>query len=386
MSGRKLRFADLFAGCGGMTRGFVDAGCEDVAAVEFWKPAVDTYAANHRGRVIAGDIREVKPALYEQFPTGSFDLVIGGVPCQGFSMAGRRDPLDPRGQLYNDFFDVVEHYRPLAFVFENVKGLLSMKHLDAGADRVAVDAARAVWRYKELKQQAAQRDLSPDEGAEFNRLRAAYLQLKAVVARSLVPLMDIIYRRIEQIRDGGAPAYEYEARVLNAVDFGVPQSRERVFIIGVLRRAGVPVANLFPRPSGAPPVTVEQAIGDLVGRKEDVRLSHVFTRHSEDMRRRIRAVAPGDSLYGNYSESWRKLRPDQPSPVVKENHGGVALHWAEDRCLSCRELGRLSGFKDSFVFRGCKSAILKQIGNAVPPPLAAAVARQIISRLGGSDR
>ena len=106
---------------------------------------------------------------------------------------------------------------------------------------------------------------------------------------------------------------------------------------------------------------------------EDKSINHIFSRHTEEMKERIMAVPEGMSLYGNYSDAWKKSPWDKPSCTVKENHGGVNLHPKLPRVLTPRELAALQSFPDDFIFKGSKKWQLVQIGNAVPPLLGKAI-------------
>nr|MDO8111195.1 DNA cytosine methyltransferase [Candidatus Sigynarchaeota archaeon] len=149
---------DLFSGAGGLSLGFEQAGFSVAAGVEIWEPAIQTYVRNHpRSKMINGDIRTgaVKQqirALHEEKP---IDIVIGGFPCQGFSMAGNRDPLDTRSQLYQEYLNVVAELKPVIFLMENVKGLKSMKVLPPNLPKRELDRLRKglekMQRYKDLK-------------------------------------------------------------------------------------------------------------------------------------------------------------------------------------------------------------------------------------------
>lgn len=160
----------------------------------------------------------------------------------------------------------------------------------------------------------------------------------------------------------------------------MPQIRERVIFIA--NRVGI--VNEFPEPLVTKEhyKTVNDAILDLMDEPENIRFSHIITKHSTDIVNKIHELKQGDSLY-EYSDAFRRVYSDKPSPTVKENHGGVAIHPTLDRVMTCRELARLQSFPDTFLFKGSKSAILKQIGNAVPPLMAKAIGLSVKSMLGG---
>lgn len=162
---------------------------------------------------------------------------------------------------------------------------------------------------------------------------------------------------------------------LVAAAYGVPQTRERLVLIA--NRHKLP--NPYPRPLLAESdfVTVDDAISDLTDLPADESLAHVWPKHSEGVVRGIAQVGPGESLYPSRRESWRRLFGDQPAPTVKSNHGGIAIHPRLHRVISIREMARLQGFPDDFEFPVSRTQAMKQIGNAVPPPLAQHIALAI---------
>ena len=386
-----MRVLDLFTGCGGLSLGFSLAGFEITAGVEWWPPAVESYQVNHpRAKVFKGDIREIKPLLFTGYSTGYFAVIVGGPPCQAYSISGNRNEIDPRGDLYLDFFDVVEYFQPQFFVMENVKGLLSMKkfpsNLPPSVYQEILTAFLKLARYKHFQRIRAQRQLFPPEQQEYDILKGMRPSLLQKIDQYRVPLVTLILEKISKI------GYHATYRVLNAVNYGVPQNRERVFFIGSKTKDFL--TDIFPSPTHSCPagptrldaflnihskpwVTARDAIDDLKTMPENTAFSHVFTHHSPEFIEKIKHTKPGESLYTHYSEAYYRLRPTEPAYTVKENHGGVFLHYDQDRCLTPRELARLQSFPDSFLFKGTKSEILKQIGNAVPPLLAKAIAMKL---------
>ena len=314
----KMTFVDLFCGCGGMSKGYVDCGFEPIAAVDFNHAACETHRRNIDCGVIEGDITsdEVKGQLYEivtqRLNGRTLDILHASTPCQGLSLSGKRMIDDPRNRLYKEAVEIIGRLQPRYITMENVQGITSMQG-----------------------------------GAVEKQI-------------------------IEDLESLG---YEVDTAILNAADYGVPQLRKRWILIG--NRVGKPI--LFPKPllDKAHYVTVGEAIGDLVDREEDRGFSHVFTKHSEEMKARLAAVEEGKSLYENYPEAYRKCHWDKLSCTVKENHGGCNIHPKLARVLTPREQARLQSFDDAFLFCGCKTEQQKQIGNAVPPKLAKAIGHSI---------
>ena len=189
-----------------------------------------------------------------------------------------------------------------------------------------------------------------------------------------VKVTDMIMKRFEKI------GYNVKMQVLNAADYGVPQKRERVIFIGGYE--GLPVnfpdqtyrkkingtEDLF-KSNLLDWITVREAIDDIKDHPEDIDFNHIFTKCGKEFLSKIKKTKVGTSVYEGYRDAYYRSFPDEPSNTVKENHGGVFIHYEKDRFMTPRELARLQSFGDDFIFKGSKSQILVQIGNAVPPML-----------------
>ena len=162
---------------------------------------------------------------------------------------------------------------------------------------------------------------------------------------------------------------------MNSADYYVPQKRERVIFIA----NRINKTNYHPGPLIKPDsyITTKQAIEDLLMVDDDKDFNHIRTKHSDDMKQRLSSVLEGESLYENYSDSWKKCPWNDASCTIKENHGGVNIHPVESRVITVREMARLQSFPDDFIFKGPKSKQMVQVGNAVPPLLAKAIALSI---------
>lgn len=311
-----LNFIDLFSGAGGLSCGLVMAGFTPVGSVEIMEQAVSTYKYNFvdkkgfKENVESRDIRDkkVKNDLYKSVQNNKVDVIVGGFPCQGFSMAGNRIVTDKRNTLYLDMLEIVNHIKPKVVVMENVPGLRSM--LGGKVEEKIIN--------------------------DFEKI-----------------------------------GYKINVTILNAADYYTPQTRRRVIFIG--NRIGK--NNLHPQPILTPDnyKTTKEAIADLINHKEDPLFNHVPTKHSKKMQNKLVKVKEGESLYDNYSDSWKKCPWNKPSCTVKENHGAVNIHPMLPRVLTARELARLQSFPDDFIFQGSKKWQLTQIGNAVPCYLGKAI-------------
>lgn len=311
-----LNFIDLFSGAGGLSCGLVMAGYTPIGSVEIMDQAVATYKYNFVDKmgfeenVETRDIRDknVKNNLYESVKGKNVDVIVGGFPCQGFSMAGNRIVTDKRNTLYLDMLEIVNHLKPKVVVMENVPGLRSM--LGGKVEEKIIN--------------------------DFEKI-----------------------------------GYKINVTVLNAADYYTPQTRRRVIFIG--NRIGVD--NYHPKPilEVSEYITTKEAIQDLMKEKPNALFNHIPTKHSNKMQKKLLAVKEGESLYENYSDSWKKCPWNKPSCTIKENHGGVNIHPKLPRVLTAREMARLQSFPDDFIFQGSKKWQLTQIGNAVPCYLGKAI-------------
>ncbi|MHA1702033.1 MAG: DNA cytosine methyltransferase [Promethearchaeota archaeon] len=391
---KKYTVVDLFSGCGGFSQGFEAAGFKVVAANEFWEPAQVTYAYNHKEvKFIKGDVtlKETKKQLYDAVGDQKINVIIGGPPCQAYSAAGNRNPDDPRGQLYLEFAEIIDHLKPDFFIMENVKGLTHMKHVKPKLTpkelKVFKRSCSELQKYKDLKRYRAQRTLDSEEEKDFQRLKGNLKEIDREIEKQLIPLIDKIKAKFEEIN------YKVSMEVLNSADYGVGQTRQRVIFIGTKHDN---VRITFPNKTHSNKtsqkslrsyvtddsnakqwITASEILKKYENWEENKENSHLFTKHKKEFVERIKNTPIGGNVYKNYSDAWWRLDPDKPSRTVKENHGGVFVHYKFDRVCTPRELAALQSFDDEFTFKGSKSSILKQIGNAVPPLMAKAIALKI---------
>lgn len=362
---KRPRCVDLFAGAGGFSIGLEMAGFKSIFAVEIDKDAVATYRANHHeSEVFDQNIEELRTEGLTrrlQVRRGELELLVGGPPCQGFSTVGKKDSADPRNQLFKQYFRIVDALRPKFVAFENVTGFKRMY-----------------------------------SGSVF-----------AVVCEE--------FRRL---------GYDVEGRILNAVNFGVPQVRERTIVLGVPRGTRIPwpvethdvagAASLYLKPA----LTLEDALSDLprvksgegseryasgprtdfqrLLRGANTRLSeHVGPNHGASLMRVIRNVPPGGCIKDipkqfrpgtGFANTYARLWWDRPSTTITRNFGTPSssrcIHPLLDRGLTTREGARLQSFPDDFKFVGTRTSKNLQIGNAVPPLLAKAIGDALRAALG----
>ncbi len=312
---------DLFCGAGGMSAGFRAAGFRVLLGVDINPSYLATFAANHpQAKTVCTDVGGLNGKEIEKLTGGKkIHVVIGGPPCQGFSMARKRNPRDRRNNLPQEFLRIVGGVRPEWFVCENVVGILSAK------------------------------------------------------------LSDGTLVKDKFINTARRMGYQTEYRVLDASDFGVPQARRRIVFIGT--RLGKPI--IFPSPSGIKSVISTETLlkRRLVNQKYffSKRLIQGFLRREKENGRRglgfrwqfIKTGSPSYTIPARY---WK----DGANALIKYKDGAV-------RQLTETECARIQGFPNSYVFIGSKREIYEKIGNAVPPPLAAAVAKKLYAGGNGRD-
>ncbi|MEG1957811.1 MAG: DNA cytosine methyltransferase [Lachnospiraceae bacterium] len=349
----KFRILDLFSGAGGFSCG-MDAvdGITTEIALDFDQKAINTFHQNFpKAHCICGDIcdESIKQQVIVTCHERKVNMIIGGPPCQGFSLKGKNRGLeDVRNFLFLEYVDLVKRIKPEIFVIENVKNMVS--------------AGKGYF-----------------------------------IAQ--------IYDKFEAI------GYTLNYGILNAYDFGVPQTRERAIIIGTTNPRGIklPIANDKSR------ITVRDAISDLaylnsgegdeisdyrnnpqseyqqILRKEAKKLyNHKATNHSKVALDKLNLIPPeGDKrsipmeLQGNqqFATTWGRLIWDKPSPTIDTRFdtpsNGRNSHPQLNRAITPREAARIQSFPDDFIFYGNKCSICKQIGNAVPPILAKAIGEHI---------
>tara|TARA_R110000751_G_scaffold49992_1_gene110855 strand:- start:1062 stop:2261 length:1200 start_codon:yes stop_codon:yes gene_type:complete len=389
----KINCLELFAGCGGLGYGFHTEGFTMVCANELEAVIAGSYERNFADTtVIAGDITksEIKKQIYDCFNAEvKCDVILGGPPCVAYSMSGHRNSRDPRGQLFNDYVSVVSELKPKVFIMENVKGILTIMHDKPTLTKAEQKLADKYYKleadkimYAKLKKNLVYNNNQEDEEYMENEtnIKATKKNLKKMASdfdKFRMNVTDIIKDKFKGI------GYKVDMKLLKASDFGVPQNRERVIFIGI--RNDIDREITYPEETHNTDgsdgkkkhQTVKEAIDDLKDTPENKETHQIYTKHSEAFTEKIKNTKIGESVNKKYTEAFFRCSPDKPSNTVKENHGGVFVHYEKNRVMTPRELARLQSFPDDYRFNGTKSSVLVQLGNAVPCGLSHAIAKEI---------
>lgn len=346
---------DLFAGCGGLSKGFMDAGFDILVGVDNDQAALNTFEKNHNGAaVLNADLS--KQETYDEIKRiaagRKIDVIIAGPPCQGFSLTGPRNFDDKRNKLYLAVIEMVRQFEPEGFIIENVPG---MKTLYKG----------------QIKEEIVKR---------FDKL-----------------------------------GYNVDSDILCAADFGVPQLRKRLIFMGVKKKYGKPK---LPLPKFRPEDyrTCRDAISDLPSRAEElgqevdeyvceplteyqrsmrgsmnVLYNHVATNHTQMVKDTIALVPeggnykdlpPGWGESRRFNEAWTRYDGNKPSRTIDTGHRNH-FHYKYNRVPTIRENARLQSFPDDFVFTGTRTQQNRQVGNAVPPLLGQALGEALQEIISG---
>jgi DNA (cytosine-5)-methyltransferase 1 len=338
---------DMFCGCGGLSYGFIKAGYEVLLGIDNDETALVTYRNTHNGAKgkninLFDDnfIVEIEKEI-----DNNIDIIIGGPPCQGFSLTGPRDENDERNKLYLSVYKAVKHFNPKAFLIENVPGIATMYN-----------------------------------GKTKEHIIHLFSKL----------------------------GYNVKFDILTAADFGVPQIRKRAFFIGVKNvNFNFPKPLLMPEQyittgeaiSDLP--SLENSLGEegmdylcrpqsnyqRLMRTNSIKVfNHIGTNHSEIVKSVIAQVPEGgnhkDLPSGvgesrKFNEAWTRYHSKKPSKTIDTGHRNH-FHYKYNRVPTIRENARLQSFPDDFLFYGTKTQQNRQVGNAVPPLLAEALGKQLL--------
>jgi len=345
-----LKLVDLFCGCGGLSLGFQRQGFEIIGGVDFDAASIDTYTKNI-GNGILADLSQNN--WLENFEKNKIDVLVGGPPCQGFSLTGTRQFDDERNKLYNAMFMGAQHLRPKVVVIENVRGMATLYGGKAKAE---------------------------------------------------------VIRLFEEL------GYNVHVKILDAANYFVPQHRLRLFFVAVKKEynfcwpdvvttndnfitCGQAISDL-PSMHNDYTSTIIDYMGPPESEYQDMMRigstkihNHQATRHKDFVIETIKQVPeggnhkdlpPGVGESRKFNEAWTRYHSQKPSRTIDTGHRNH-FHYKYDRVPTIRENARLQSFPDEFIFHGSKTQQNRQVGNAVPVLLAQSIARNIQEAILNED-
>lgn len=319
---KTLNVIDLFCGCGGMSKGLTDAGLNVIAGIDIWDKAVESYNKNNHHNAYCADLTQLSPETFNELYNKEnkiVDILVGGPPCQSFSIAGKRDINDPRNALFMEYVKYLDYFKPKAFIMENVIGMLSKK----------------------------------TENGE--------------------KVIDII---MEQLNKN----YNCIINKLYASDFGVPQNRRRTIIIGIRKDLNIlPTEPELIIKSKDDRVPVKTILLD----KKDVDKSHYLSERAIQgiLNKKERSKERGAG-FGAQFLNMNKPSYTIPARYWKDGYDALVKYNETDiRRLTVLELKRIQSFPDDFILMGSKKDMIMQIGNAVACQFAYYLGKYIINTL-----
>lgn len=323
---RTLNVIDLFCGCGGMSKGLTDAGLNVIAGIDVWDKAVESYNKNNHHNAYCADLTVLPPEKFDELynkENKTVDILVGGPPCQSFSIAGKRDKNDPRNALFMEYVKYLDYFKPKAFIMENVIGMLSKK----------------------------------TENGEN--------------------VIDII---MEQLNKN----YNCIINKLYASDFGVPQNRRRTIIIGIRKDLNIlPIEPELIIKTKEDRVPVKAILLD----KKDVDKSHYLSERAiqgiANKKERSKERGAG---FGAQFLDMNKPSYTIPARYWKDGYDALVKYSDTDiRRLTVLELKRIQSFPDDYILVGTKKDMIMQIGNAVACKFAYYLGKYVINTLQQLD-
>jgi len=302
---KSINVIDLFCGCGGMSKGLTDAGLNIIAGIDIWDKAINSYKKNFRHQAICDDLTKLPPEKFNEIYNKEnkiVDLIVGGPPCQGFSIAGKRNTTDPRNSLFMEYVKYINYFIPKAFIMENVIGILSMK---------------------------------TDKNEK---------------------VIDIILSQLDT-------NYNCIVSKLYASDFEVPQNRRRVIIIGIRKDLNIIPAEPEPILSVENRIPVKNIILPKIEIDLSYYLSKKALLGIQNKKNKAKENGTG---FGAQFLDLEKPSFTIPARYWKDGYDALVKYSdTEIRRLTIQELKRIQSFPDDYILEGSKKDIIMQIGNAV---------------------
>lgn len=405
---KKYTIFETFVGAGGSHLGFLQEGFKTIYVNDFVDNCLKTLVYNNpilkeEAFIDNRSILDIDPSNLKkqlQFKQGEIDVFFGGVVCKGFSLAGERNPIDDRSYLYRKQLDLIKEFKPKISIIENVPGIINAKIYIGNEKR---DEIFNLWKelenYKGKKAKLRKNNSITieieEEGAKLRKKKKELLEYIEKTDYYISVLDDI--KKIYKIL-----GYKVYIKILNSAWYGAATKRERVMIVAV--RNDIDLEFEFPEPmfmdnsiykSDFPteylnlpkPITVNEALSKIdYNDKEDI--DNIPMKHSDKTIERFKYIIEGENIVSNmenipehlkiskfYSRgATMRLNGNEPSPTLVPGHSNFPVHPKEHRSITVREAATITGFPLNYKFFGSHSKRCEHVGNAVPPPLARAIA------------
>lgn len=405
---------ETFVGAGGSHLGFMQENFKSVYVNDFDIHCLETLEFNNNNLeeentlVDNTPIEEIDSSALRKdlsINVGELDVMFGGVVCKGFSLAGERSPNDIRNSLYRKQLDLVEEFRPKISIVENVPGIINAQILALDTPQEIKDKIDEIWldleRYKGRKASLRKQNKITDEFLETGkemRERKAKILSELKEQGYLISVSEDLYKIYNEL------GYTLQHKVLNSAWYGAATKRERVIFVAVRNDIDIPFEypepmymhkSLFKKGMSEEylnlpnPKTVNDAF-NLIDYTNDNDIDNKPMNHKEKTVRRFKYIPEGESIAKHidklpedlkiskfYSRgSTMRLSGKDPSPTLVPGHSNFPVHPKEHRSITVREAAMITGFPSDYKFFGNHSKRCEQVGNAVPPALSKAIAKE----------
>lgn len=408
-----FNICEFFVGAGGSHLGFMQNEFETVYVNDFDENALKTLTYNNKellkNSIIDNtDITKIEPKKLKDKINKSIDVCFGGIVCKGFSLAGERSPNDARNHFYKYYLDIVAMLRPKISIIENVKGMLTAKILPKNCPENILNQVDILWQelenYKGKKAKLRKDDNITTEFENYGKeLKKKKANLLKEISKYQIGVIDEIVKIYNEL------GYKVEYKILNSAWYGSATKRERLIIVAV--RDDLKGKFNFPLPifsNGEINTKMDfetdllnkiefkqpNLIGDVLAKIDYSDLNDEDNKpmqHSSKTVERFRYIKPGSNIAECVDDlpkhlqiskfysrgNTMRLSFDSLAPTLVPGHSNFPLHPKYDRSITVREAATITGFPIDYKFFGSHSKRCEQVGNAVPPPLANAIAKEV---------
>lgn len=421
MINKKYTIFETFVGAGGSHIGFKLNGFESVYVNDYNLDCIKTLLANNpeikktayidHKSILDIDINNLLKNI--KLSKGQLDVMFGGIVCKGFSLAGERSPNDERNYFYHKQLELVNHVQPKISIIENVKAFLNGKVLSETTPLEIKQKVDFVWKqlenYKGQKAELRKKNNISNEFLEqglFLRKEKEKLLNLLEEEKYLISVIEDIYRIYNRI------GYNVSHKILNTAWYGSSTKRERVIIVAT--RKDLPNNFIFPLPTHhsneistkldfenidkniifLKPITIAKALSKI-DYKNKLDIDNIPMNHAKKTIDRFKFINPGSNIQERMDElpdelkisnfysrgNTMRLAMDSLAPTLVPGHSNFPVHPIEHRSITVREASAITGFPIDYKFYGSHSQRCEQVGNAVPPPLSAAIAKECVNYL-----